>query len=146
MKGPYALWQRVVDRHTSFATLRSARCGKTRTLGMCSDRTGRSVQETVDFLVRLDPAFETELEVEEPEELNHHLVMRRFASYFAANHNAFSARKLRSLGEWLNAAVAAGGNLENAVSTCFLEHSRQLKVNRVLAPYLSQQAKRASRA
>jgi hypothetical protein len=99
-----------------------------------------------DFLVELDPAFEAELEVEAPEEFSHHLVMMRFAQYFGANHASYSAKQLRRLGDWLSACVAAGGTLENAVSTCFLEHSRQLKVNRVLAPYLSREAKRGPHA
>lgn len=113
---------------------------------MCADHAISSVQEMVDFLVEFDPAFETELEIEVPEELNYHLVMMRFAQYFGANHRSYSAKQLRRLGDWLNACMAAGGKVENAVWTCFLEHSRQLKVNRVLAPYLSQQAKRGTHA
>jgi hypothetical protein len=72
--------------------------------------------------------------------------MMAFAQYFGANHRAFSAKQLRRLGEWLSASVAAGGEIENAVSTCFLEHARQLKVNRVLAPYLSRLAKGSTHA
>jgi hypothetical protein len=105
-----------------------------------------SPQSPKDFLVSLDPAFETELEDEADEDLTDHRVMMLFAQYFGANHGSFSSRQLQALGTWLNAAVAAGGELENAVSTCFLEHARQLKVNRVLAPYLSAQAKKSAHA
>jgi hypothetical protein len=94
-------------------------------------------KETIAFLIGLDPPFEAELEIEDPEELNHHRVMMIFAPYFAANQHLFSVKQLRRLGEWINAAVSMGGELENAVSTCFLEHARQLKINRTLAPYLS---------
>ena len=72
--------------------------------------------------------------------------MFEFADYFARNYNAFSEKQLQQLGIWINDSVVASGNLENAVSTCFLEHSRQLKVNRVLAPYLSTFAKGKSHA
>ena len=95
----------------------------------------------------LDPSFETEMENEgPPEEFTHHQIVMIFAEYFSVNHRAFSERQLRSLGQWLSEAVAAGGEIENAVSTCLLEHSRQLKVNRVLAPYLSKQAKGGTHA
>ena len=98
--------------------------------------------QTYEFFLALDPPFETEMEEEgPPEQFTHHQVMRIFAEYFAANHRSFSEKQLRALGDWLSDAVAAGGEIENAVSTCLLEHSRQLKVNRVLAPYLSRQAK-----
>ena len=105
-----------------------------------------SPKDMIDFLVSLDPPFEAELEVEDAEELTHHQVMMIFARYFASNWRTFSTKQLRRLGEWLNASVAAGGVIENAVSTCLLEHSRQLKVNRVLAPYLSSLAKARSHA
>jgi hypothetical protein len=105
-----------------------------------------SAKDTMEFLVALDPAFETELEEESSDDLTHHRVMMLFADYFGANHRSFSEKQLRRLGEWLSSAVAAGGDIENAVSTCFLEHARQLKVNRTLAPYLSRLAKQKTHA
>ena len=42
--------------------------------------------------------------------------------------------------------VAAGGNRENAVDTCMLEHLHQVKLNKVLRPLLSEQAKSLVRA
>jgi hypothetical protein len=112
-------------------------------LGMCSDIAKGSLNDTMEFLVALDSAFETELEVEDSEELTLHRVMMIFAQYFGANHSRFSQKQLRRLGDWLSTAVSAGDELENAVSTCFLEHARQLKV---LAPQLSQLAKEKSHA
>ena len=105
-----------------------------------------SPKDTRDFLVSLAPASETELEDEATEDLTNHRVLMLFAQYFGANHGSFSTKQFRALADWLNAAVAGGGELENAVSTCFLEHASQLKVNRVLAPYLSPQAKRSTHA
>jgi hypothetical protein len=113
---------------------------------MFSDIAKGSPRDTINFLVALDPPFETELEVEEPEQLGHHRIIMIFAQYFGANHRSFSEKQLRRLGEWLSAAVATGGKIENAVSTCFLEHTHQLKVNRILAPYLSQMAKHKQHA
>lgn len=113
---------------------------------MCSHPARGSLEDTTKFLVALDSAFETELEVEDPAELTLHGVMILFAQYFGANHRRFSEKQLRRLSEWLNSAVSVPGELENAVSTCFLEHTRQLKVNRLLAPYLSKLAKEKSHA
>jgi len=106
----------------------------------------RSLEDTTQFLVALDSAFETELEVEEPEDLTLHRVMMLFAQYFGSNGSRFSEKQLRRLGEWLSCAVSVPDVLENAVSTCFLEHTRQLKVHKLLAPHLSKLAKEKSHA
>jgi hypothetical protein len=46
-----------------------------------------------------------------------------------------------ALGEWVNQAVSVDDALENAVSTSFLEHARQVGIDRVLGPYLNSKAK-----
>jgi len=79
-------------------------------------------------------------------EWTHHNVMREFLEYFASNHESFTAKQLRRIGAWINDADSVQGDLENAVATCFLEHARQVKINRVLGPYLSLEAKRKLRA
>jgi len=75
-----------------------------------------------------------------------HTIMAEFIQFFSMNHQTFSQKQLRRFGEWVNAAVLIEGPLENAISTCFLEHARQVKINRVLAPYLSPAAKDKSHA
>src|SRR5439155_2408023 len=57
-----------------------------------------------------------------------------------------SDRQVRQLAELINQAVEAPDELENAVSTCFLEHLRQVRTYKVLAPHLSTQAKRRTHA
>jgi hypothetical protein len=37
--------------------------------------------------------------------------------------------------------VAAGGEKENAISTCLLEHASQVKVRNIIRPHLSAAAK-----
>ena len=46
------------------------------------------------------------------------------------------------LANHLSTAVACGGDQENAVDTCVLEHLHQVKLNRVLRPLLSKAAQR----
>lgn len=116
---------------------------------MYSDPNSDSLQSTTKFLVGLDPAFQHYLdmeEMEEAEELTLHHVMHLFAEYFGRNSIHFSTKQLHDLGEWINSAVSVPGELENAVSTCFLEHTHQIKVNKLIAPYLSKLAKEKSRA
>lgn len=79
-------------------------------------------------------------------ELGFHRIMAEFIQFFGANHHSFSEKQLRRFGEWVNASVLIDGPLENAISTCFLEHTRQVKINRILAPYLSRVAKDKSHA
>jgi len=71
--------------------------------------------------------------------------MTEFLTYFSTSQAQLSEKQLQQLADWINEAVSTDGDLENAVSTCFLEHMRQVRINRVLKPYLSQQAKAKSR-
>ena len=52
-----------------------------------------------------------------------------------------SAGQLSQLAALINGAVSAGGNSENAVSTCFLEHLGQGLLRR-MRPLLSPEARR----
>ncbi len=45
------------------------------------------------------------------------------------------------LADHLSASVAAGGNRENAADTCVLEHLHQVKLNGILRPLLSEEAR-----
>lgn len=114
-------------------------------------------QETLHLLCSLFPSFESWWQSEEVPtedglvdgvyyEWTHHSVMSEFLVYFSKNHASFTENQLEGFGDWVNNAIATDGDLENAVSTCFLEHARQVRINRILAPYLSKQAKDKSRA
>ena len=79
-------------------------------------------------------------------EWTHHAVLSQFLAFFAQRHNSFTEGQLRRLGDWINKAVRQEDEIENAVGTCFLEHMRQVRIDRVLAPYLSPAAKHKARA
>lgn len=113
---------------------------------MCRDSVALG-QSTLEFLAVLDPTFGTEWELDEyGPDFNHHAVMQAFAVHLGRNQTNYSAGQLRTLGDWLNEAISAGGDIENAVSTCLLEHLRQLRLNRALWPYLSKAAKERTHA
>ncbi|GHA22168.1 hypothetical protein GCM10008090_35010 [Arenicella chitinivorans] len=110
-----------------------------------------SAEELKNSLISLFPFFAEELVEEEPEEfeyreeLNHHHVWRCF-SYTASKELVQAEMKtVRLLSELINKSVAAGGLVENAVSTCFLEHASQIGVKKVLKPHLSQLARQELR-
>jgi hypothetical protein len=69
--------------------------------------------------------------------VNFHALMREFAYFFGKGIDSFSERQLAKLAELLVRAAKEPGPLENAIDTCFLEHTRQIKVNRQLAPWLA---------
>jgi len=70
-----------------------------------------------------------------------HSVMIPFSQYFGAVRDSFSETQLKNLGQLLNEAVEVDDDLENAVSTCFLEHLQQIDSYKLLAPFLGRRAK-----
>ncbi len=57
-----------------------------------------------------------------------------------------SPSQWKYLADLLSREVAAGGDRENAVDTCILEHLHQVKLNRILRPLLSPAARSMVRA
>jgi len=54
---------------------------------------------------------------------------------------AITHGQLNQLADLLSNEVAKGGDPENAVDTCFLEHAHQTGIAKRLGPFLSTQAK-----
>ena len=102
----------------------------------------QTAKELWTVLTEIFPGFSAYCEDEEIHpETTLHFVMMDFTTYFGANRDTFSESQLRKLGQFINDAVSVDDNLENAVSTCFLEHLRQVRSYKILAPFLSRQAK-----
>ena len=76
----------------------------------------------------------------------YHSVLIAFTPFFGSRSASFSERQLRAFGDLVNAAVAAGGSLENAFGTCLLEHLHQMRASQVLRPYLSELARERTHA
>jgi hypothetical protein len=75
-----------------------------------------------------------------------HSVLMAFTPFFGAEGASLSEAQLRSFGAMVSAAVAAGGSLDNAFSTCLLEHLHQIRASGVLRPYLSELARERTHA
>ena len=103
-------------------------------------------------LVRVFPDFVEEHTAADLEESERdgtptlHSVMIPFMQFFGGVQRTLSAKQLKELSTLLNDAVELDDDLENAVSTCFLEHLRQIGGYKALAPFLSKRAKEKTRA
>ena len=75
-----------------------------------------------------------------------HSVLIELGSFFGSPACSMSQPQLRSFGDLVNAAMEAGGSLENAFATCLLEHAEQIGVWKVLRPFLSPTAIEKSKA
>ena len=71
-----------------------------------------------------------------------HAVFQEFSALDLARSPAQQIQKLCAL---INDFVAQGGDYENAVSTCFLEHAARIGARNILKPCLSAAAKRELR-
>ncbi len=103
-------------------------------------------RELVDRLLTLFPGFSEEWDEGEGfgyenEEYSFHSIMLTFGPLSATFLKASGRRTIQAFGELLNRSVENGGDLENAVSTCLLEHASQLGISRIIKPYLSPKAR-----
>jgi hypothetical protein len=80
------------------------------------------------------------------EDPSFHSVLIEFSSDFGRLARGASEKQLRSFALLINAAVENGGGLENAFSTCLLEHLHQIRALQALRPYLSKLAYERTRA
>jgi hypothetical protein len=112
----------------------------------------RTPAELRDLLCKIVPTYRTHWEdsdnpyISEDGTFSFHGVMIDFTQYFGRSIDTFSEKQMREIGDLINAAVADDSPLENAVSTCLLEHLRQIKASKKLAPFLSSIAKGKSHA
>jgi hypothetical protein len=105
-----------------------------------------TVAELESTLVGIFPTFAAELAAvaDDPPELGErtlHSVFFEFAPYFSRHVDSFSDKQLEKFGKLLHAALQTNGQLENALSTCFLEHVRQLKVSKQVRRLLRKAAR-----
>ena len=101
----------------------------------------QTAKELWTLFTEIFPSFSAYCEEEIEPDTTFHFVMMDFTSYFGRYHDTFSESQLKKLGHFINDAVAVDDMLENAVSTCFLEHLRQVRSYKTLSPFLSRQAK-----
>ena len=98
-----------------------------------------------EVLVGLFPSFAAEWEDDEWQDAidppSFHSVFLSFAPIASEVLGKSRNRELEQFCALVNELVERGGDTENAVSTCFLEHASQVGVRRLIQPYLSIAAK-----
>lgn len=72
---------------------------------------------------------------------NFHTVFMELAPDCAAYLAEASPRSVTAFCNIINDFVAAGGDMENAVSTCLLEHASQIGIAKPVKPHLSREAR-----
>jgi hypothetical protein len=103
--------------------------------------------EVLEYAVSIFPEFRNEWENENPyikEDGSYsiHSVYMVLLGYVSARKSSFNSKQFKQLATLINGAVAAGGNSENAISTCFLEHANQVGLSSVLKPLLEREVKK----
>jgi hypothetical protein len=108
-----------------------------------------SPQPLVDILILLFPEFIKEWDngasFGHRENYTYHSVLQEFAPVSLKMLSNATTSQIKDFCNLLNRMVEIGGDHENAVSTCFLEHASQVGVRKIIAPYLSKEAKRELR-
>ncbi len=94
-------------------------------------------EELLQSLKDIFPKYVFERNEYDTINLSYHSLLNDFIYFYGKNSTTFTERQLRNFAEVINSAVDAGGTLENAFSTCFLEHLEQIKCRKPLLSFLS---------
>ncbi|MEW8330970.1 MAG: hypothetical protein AB2692_08540, partial [Candidatus Thiodiazotropha sp.] len=96
------------------------------------------------FLMKTFPELERtcieERWLDESDNNSFHSVWLMFGPKSSGVLSKATEKQIKRLCALINNEVRVGGEHENAVSTCFLEHASQLGVRKALKPYLSKEA------
>ncbi len=101
-----------------------------------------SPDELLDRLFAIFPVFRASYEgslYDQP--LSYDSVLTAFTSDFGVQFRDSTDDQFRAFATLVDEALSAGGELEHAFSTCFLQHLREVDVDRVFWPYLSSAAR-----
>jgi len=103
-----------------------------------------SPAELLATMTAMFPAFTSEFDDEDEGEATYHQVVRQLAPVIAG-YLRDTPTQVEAFCNLVNAMVAAGGEKENAISTCLLEHASQVGVRNTIRPHLSPAAKQELR-
>ena len=102
-----------------------------------------SPTQLFERLVDFFPSFLAEFQDEEIE--SYHQVVTKLTPVITGYLRGSPDRTIREFCHVVNLMVDAGGDRENAISTCFLEHASQVRVAKLIRPHLGETAKKELR-
>src|SRR5215475_9626456 len=102
-----------------------------------------SPSHLANVLIALFPAFAGELRGEEI--TTYHQVIQQLAPRIAEFLHSSSERTVKQFAALVNSMASNGGDQENAVSTCLLEHASQIGIRKMIRTHLSNEARRELR-
>lgn len=94
-------------------------------------------------LTAMFPEFAAEWEDDEEVKTYHRIVLR--LTPLITGYLREAPAQLKAFADLVNTMVAAGGDKENAVSTCLLEHASQVSLRKLIRPHLSAAVRRQLR-
>lgn len=103
-------------------------------------------KQLVEKLIAIFPEFDEEWDHGEGfgyenDDFSAHSVFLTFNPVSTKLLDNATEKQTKNFCDLINSLVDEGGDSENAVSTCFLEHATQLKVRKKIKPFLSAKAK-----
>ena len=103
----------------------------------------QSRPELLSLIFSILPEFEAEWaadnEIQDSVPGTLHSVYMSFLQFVSVTNP--TKQQLNKLAILINGAVEAGGDSENAVSTCFLEHAGQVGISPTLRPLLARESR-----
>ena len=105
-----------------------------------------SPEELRKELILLFPSIEEELANDvdyfgHDKPLTYHYVWFCFRPFVGECLENTNEKGLKAFCKIINTMVLAGGDKENAVSTCLLEHASQIGIRKLIKPFLVSEAK-----
>ena len=97
-------------------------------------------QELFDRILSIYPQFVDEFDNDEKIETYHQIIMD-LTPVITGYLEGGSKRSTNLFCNLVNEMMEAGGDLENAISTCLLEHASQVRCHKILLPLLGERAK-----
>lgn len=99
----------------------------------------KSPEQLLDHLSQVFPDFKLEFdELDDPSQgFTYHRLMLDFLVYWGAIARTATDSQIIELARIINESVNIGGDIENAIDTCFLEHLSQVRGLKPIERYLS---------
>lgn len=102
--------------------------------------------ELASQLSAIFPTFQVKLDPDEEYPHSFHSVLLfHFNSFFGGNVDEFTPKQLKDFAQLVARCCATPSDLENAWDTCFLEHTKQMRVNKQIGKYLREAEREISK-